>query len=138
MLANINNTLIAIKTVAFIGAILIHVVFKISLGIAFLIFFVGWPLGGTLITLDDDFPGGWSNPDGSVRTPWLQSPFWGQIFAGVAISAIGFAIDAGWRSTMGARFWLLAVGGGFLASALMTRKWWLAIGFVVALGAFLI
>jgi hypothetical protein len=32
--------------------------------------FIGWPLMGTLITIDDDFPGGWSNPDGKATPEW--------------------------------------------------------------------
>lgn len=31
-----------------------------------------WMFGGHLVTLDDDSPGGWSNPDGS-REIWRQS-----------------------------------------------------------------
>src|SRR5438046_806748 len=121
--------------VALIGAIVVHFAFGLSLGPALLIFFVGWPLVGTIVTLDDDLPGGSSNPDGSVRAPWYQSPLWGQISSGLAISAVGFAIDSGWHSTTGAQYWLLAVAGGFLAGALVSRKWWLAVGCVIGLGA---
>ena len=35
-----------------------------------LIGFAAWILFGHLITADDDTPGGWSNPDGSVPFPW--------------------------------------------------------------------
>jgi hypothetical protein len=90
---------------------------------------------GTLVTIDDDLPGGWSNPDGTVRASWLRFPFWGQIFSGLAIAAVGFAIDAGWRSTAGAKFWLSAIADGFLGGALITRKWWPALGCSVGLGA---
>ncbi len=27
---------------------------------------------GHLVTIDDDFPGGWSNPDGSQLFPWKE------------------------------------------------------------------
>ena len=30
-----------------------------------------WPLAGSIITFDDDLPGGWSNPDGDEPFPWL-------------------------------------------------------------------
>jgi hypothetical protein len=33
--------------------------------------FAVWALGGHLITLDDELPGGWSNPDGSALLPWV-------------------------------------------------------------------
>jgi hypothetical protein len=45
-----------------------------------------------VVTLDDDLKGGWSNPDGRVRPPWLESPFSGQIVFGLAVTAVGFAI----------------------------------------------
>jgi hypothetical protein len=34
--------------------------------------FAVWALAGHLITIDDDLPGGWSNPDGSVPFPWIE------------------------------------------------------------------
>ena len=121
--------------IAFSGSIAVHLVLNVPLGIAFAIFFVAWPLVGTLVTIDDDLPGGFSNPDGSVRPEWLQSPFWGRIMAGASISIVGCAVDFGWSSGTALRFWFLAVGSGFLAIALMTRKWLIAAGFVVVIGA---
>jgi hypothetical protein len=32
--------------------------------------FATWTLAGHLLTLDDEMPGGWSNPDGSAPLPW--------------------------------------------------------------------
>jgi len=32
--------------------------------------FAVWAFGGHLITIDDDLPGGWSNPEGSIPFPW--------------------------------------------------------------------
>jgi hypothetical protein len=32
--------------------------------------FAGWLFFGHLITIDDDFPGGWSNPNGDRPVPW--------------------------------------------------------------------
>ena len=125
----------ALLAVALFGALVIHVMGGIALGIALLIFFVGWPIVGTLVTLDDDLPGGWSNPDGSARPDWLEAPFWGQVVCGVAISLAGFALDAGWRSPTGLRLWSLAVGVGFLGAALSTRRWRFAVGMLMALGA---
>jgi hypothetical protein len=34
--------------------------------------FAVWAFAGHLITIDDDFPGGWSNPDGDVPFPWPE------------------------------------------------------------------
>jgi hypothetical protein len=31
-----------------------------------------WQFGGHLVTLDDDYPGNWSNPDGSKEV-WMHS-----------------------------------------------------------------
>jgi hypothetical protein len=125
----------ALLAVALIGALVIHLMWDVSLGIALLIFFVGWPIVGTMVTIDDDLPGGWSNPNGRVRPDWLEAPLWGQIVVGVAISVVGFAIDAGWRSPSGLRLWSLAIGVGSVGAALSTRRWWIAVGLLVALGA---
>ena len=117
-------------TVAFAGALVSHFAFKLPFGFAFLLFFVAWPLVGTLITIDDDLPGGWSNPDGTVRPQWLEAPFWGQIASGLAASAAGFAVDFGWRSSDGLAAWLACAATAFLAAALLTRRWWLLLGAV--------
>ena len=107
--------------VAFVGALALHAFLEVRLGFAFLIFFVGWPLIGTLITIDDDLKGGWSNPDGSVRPPWLQTQYWGQILAGLSLSSIGAAIDVGWNTQNGIWFWILAAIG-FSVAIPMIKK----------------
>ncbi len=111
-----------ILIVAFGGALAMHVLLKISLGLSLLIFFVGWPLLGTIVTIDDDLKGGWSNPDGSVRPPWVQTPFWGQIIGGLAISSVGAAIDSGWTTQESAWFWVLAVVGLAIAVPMIRRR----------------
>jgi hypothetical protein len=118
----VRKTDVLLIAIAFGGSIAVHVVLHVPLGIALAIFFVVWPLFGTLVTIDDDLPGGFSNADGSERPEWLESPFWGRIMAGASISAVGCAVDFGWNSGAALRFWILAAGGGFLAIALMTRK----------------
>jgi hypothetical protein len=40
---------------------------------------VGWPIAGTIITIDDDFPGGWSNPDGKSTPEWQTATWWADI-----------------------------------------------------------
>ena len=109
-------------TVALVGAVAVHLFFHLPLWLCLLIFFVGWPFVGTLMTIDDDLPGGFSNPDGSVRPPWLQRPFLGQIIAGIAISIAGLAIDVGWRSRQGILCWVVAASVTLMAAALFRRK----------------
>jgi hypothetical protein len=116
------KTTIILLTVAIIAALVAHFTLNLPLGVTFLLFFVGWPVVGTLITIDDDLPGGWSNPDGTVRPPWRAAPFWGQVAGGVALSAAGFAIDVGWRSSESLPCWLVSVAMAFLAAALFTRR----------------
>jgi hypothetical protein len=106
---------------AFAGALAVHTFLDVRLGLAFLIFFVGWPLIGTLVTIDDDLKGGWSNPDGTVRPPWLQAPFWGQVLAGLALSSVGTAIDVGWNTRNSVGFWIFAAIG-FSVAAPMIKK----------------
>ena len=86
----------------------------LSWGWAALAGFVGWPLIGTLVTIDDDFPGGWSNPDGKARPPWLEAPFWGQICLGLGVSSFVAALDAGESARSGR----ILVGVGMIAIVL--------------------
>ena len=37
-----------------------------------LIGFSVWAFVGHLVTADDDAPGGWGNPDGSLPLPWVE------------------------------------------------------------------
>jgi hypothetical protein len=112
---------VALLAVAIGAAVAVHLYFGLSLSLAFLIFFVGWPLFGTLITIDDDMKGGWSNPDGTTRPPWLQAPFWGQIIAGLALASCGAAIDYGWNTQTGAIFWALGIVGFALAVPMIKK-----------------
>jgi len=41
-----------------------------------LLFFVEWAWVGTLITADDDSPGGWNNPEGAIQ-PFASFPVTG-------------------------------------------------------------
>jgi hypothetical protein len=55
-----------------------------------LIILTGWAFIGHLVTLDDDFPGGWSNPAGSRRflgSSLLELLVKGIIFAGISTLA---------------------------------------------------
>jgi hypothetical protein len=51
-------------------AVLVSMCAGWPIGYVALALFIGWPLIGTLITIDDDLPGGWSNPDGNATPEW--------------------------------------------------------------------
>jgi hypothetical protein len=53
---------------------------------------------------------------------------------GLALSLGGFAIDAGWQSSDGIRFWCVAAAAAFLAATLMTKRWWLLFGMSIGFG----
>jgi hypothetical protein len=91
-------------------AIGVHYLAGISLGLLWLGLFVGWPLIGTLITLDDDAPGGWSNPNGSVSSPYRDPQLGAQLSFGVAIAALGFAHDAHWQLAATLKLGVIVVG----------------------------
>lgn len=40
---------------------------------------IGWPLLGTLITIDDDMIGGFSNPDGKAVPEWKTLWWWSDL-----------------------------------------------------------
>jgi len=91
---------------------------------------VGWsmvallvvlPLFGLLITIDDDLPGGWSNPDGKVRAPWLYWENWTEVASRGAISGVGFAIDAGWHTAQALPLWIVGTSGIGVTVALHRR-----------------
>jgi len=110
-LAAMDRLVLVLLGVAFAGAFTVHAFTSLGLGLSFLIFFVGWPVLGTLVTIDDDLKGGWSNPDGSVRPPWLQAPFWGQVIGGLALASVGAAVDAGWKTQDSVPFWVMGAAG---------------------------
>jgi hypothetical protein len=47
--------------------------------------FAVWAFGGHLITIDDDLPGGWNDPDGDISSPWAELA----IKAAVLLALIG-------------------------------------------------
>jgi hypothetical protein len=60
---------------AFLGilitvAAVLNLITHWPIGVVTLGLLIGWPVIGTLITLDDDMPGGWSNPDGKQMPEW--------------------------------------------------------------------
>jgi len=77
---------------------------SIPLAWAAFITFLGWPILGTLVTADDDLPGGWANPDGLAVPSWETAAFRGQLFGGAAIVALAFAFQ---ERSSSAWFWIL-------------------------------
>jgi hypothetical protein len=45
--------------------------------------FAVWTFVGHLITIDDDAPDGWSNPDGSIPFPWAELAIKASILLGL-------------------------------------------------------
>ena len=76
----------------------LHALAGLPLGYTALAVFVGWPIIGTLITVDDDLPDGWSNPDGTVEPAWKIAENWGYLAFRGALAAAAFAIE---RATTG-------------------------------------
>jgi len=52
--------------------------------------FACWAFLGHLVTADDDFRGGWSNPDGSRRFPWGGLLIKAVIFIGLCWLIVSF------------------------------------------------
>jgi len=89
-------------------------------GICMLLALVGTPVLGTIATIDDDFPGGWSNPDGKSLPPWLHWHFPVQLALMGSISGFGFAIDTGTGSPS-LLLWLLLGSVGLVGTFAFLR-----------------
>jgi hypothetical protein len=99
---------------------ILHLLTSLAWGWAALLAFVGWPLLGTIVTSDDDAPGGWSNLDGKQRPEWRTLVFWLQLLRNGAIAASVYAIDVVFR-THAPPALVLVAGGAVLASVLLER-----------------
>jgi hypothetical protein len=60
---------------------------------AALVAFLGWPITVTIITADEELPGGWANLDGLGTPQWETSEFRGQMFGGATVVALAFALQ---------------------------------------------
>jgi len=98
-----------------------HFAVGLSWGTSAFAAFVGWPLIGTLVTLDDDLPGGWSNPDGTVKPPWRTREFWGQLAAGFGVSTMVAAFDFGIATKGGVERFCLGVAAATVSFGLFRR-----------------
>jgi hypothetical protein len=52
--------------------------------------FSAWAFVGHLVTADDDAPGGWSNPEGSLPFPWAELSIKGLVLGGLCALAALF------------------------------------------------
>ena len=102
--------------------LVLHFVAGLGWGLSAFAIFVGWPLVGTLVTADDDLPGGWSNPDGAVPPPWRTAAAWGQLSVGFAISALVAALEAGLRTSVGGGFAVAGLAASAFAFVLLRRS----------------
>jgi hypothetical protein len=85
-----------------------------------LVFLVALPLVGVIATIDDDLPGGFSNPKGTTPGPWRDWENWADIGCRGAISGIGFSMDAGIWSISGVALLLLGLAG--IAGAIKVHR----------------
>ena len=54
--------------------------------------FAVWAFVGHVITADDDAPGGWSNPGGSLPFPWAEIAIKGAVL--IALCAVAVLVPA--------------------------------------------
>lgn len=91
-------------------AIAVRLVFGLPSGITLAALFIGWPLIGALVTIDDDFTGGWSNPDGTHVAEWMRLWWWADLLlVRGALVVLCFAIEAGVEGTWKLELWVTAV-----------------------------
>lgn len=81
-------------SVILVVAASIRVFVGIPIWITLAVLLIGWPLGSTLITIDDDLPGGWSNPDGKFVPEWRTLWWWADLLlVRGALVAAAFVAD---------------------------------------------
>ena len=102
-------------------AVVACVLFHFPIGPTSLILLVVWPLVGILITIDDDLPGGWSNPDGTLPPPWKCAKFWAEIIFRLACALGACAVGEGWKTSEAVVFWWFC-GMTFLASVGLWKR----------------
>jgi hypothetical protein len=110
---------LAYPMLASVVTLALHFLVGLSFGTSAFVAFLGWPVVGTLVTADDDLPGGWSNPDGDVIPPWQTTLFWGQLAVGCGVSALITALEIGVHTRTGIAFCSASLVCGLLAIALV-------------------
>jgi hypothetical protein len=107
---------------ASVVTLVLHFAVGLRFGVSAFVAFLAWPALGTLVTVDDDLPGGWSNPDGDITPPWRTKLFWGQLAGGCAVSALVAALDVGALTPTGIGFACVGVVAGSIAIALLRHQ----------------
>lgn len=102
--------------------LVLHFATGLGWGLSAFAILVGWPLVGTLVTTDDDLPGGWSNPGGTIPPPWRTAVALGQLSVGLAISSFVAALDTGLRTSVGVGFAVAGLAASALAVSLLHRS----------------
>jgi hypothetical protein len=108
---------------AYAATLILHFASGIAWGLSAFAILVGWPALGTLVTADDDLPGSWSNPEGTIPPPWRTALFWGQLSMGAAISASVTALETGVLTRYEIEFALAAIAAGVIAFVLLRRNY---------------
>ena len=98
----------------------LHFLASIPWGWSALTVFVGWPLIGTLITLDDELPGGFFY-DPHVKPTWQQPSFWAQILLGLGIASTVSVLEVGVASSLAVPLGLSALIAFLVSRALFLR-----------------
>lgn len=99
----------------------LYFIFDLPLGYTALAVFVGLPVVGTLVTADDDLPGGWSNPEGTTPPPWVTARSWGLLSVGFSIAMLAFAIEAVMLRAESWSFIAAAIASAVVAGVLLNR-----------------
>lgn len=103
--------LLVTATVALLGGVAVQIGLGAQvIGPIMLLLLVLLPVVGILTTIDDDLPGGFSNPDGKSRGPWRRWENWADLAIRASLCGVGFAIDAGWRTPAAVLPWIFGVG----------------------------
>jgi len=92
----------------------LHWLVGIAIGYSALIAFIGWPVVGTIVTADDDLPGGFSNPDGTATPDWETPEYWGRLFGGGSVVCLAFVAQLGFAAPRLTYF----LSGAFLCAIL--------------------
>lgn len=134
-----KTNLIFILTAVVLVAVL-RFYFDISWFLSILAIFVGWPMIGNIITIDDDLKGGWSNPDGKARPEILTGAFWAKISAGIACAFAGAGIDLGIGTPQSASAWMASAGFTFFSIGLLSKPFrplWFILTLLLSVAAIL-
>ncbi len=82
--------------------------------------FLAWPIIGTFVTIDDDLPGGWANPDGDRLLPTEMPVYWTNLLVGLAVVSLAFLVDASSRIALGAWWpWIVLVPAAYVIAMLV-------------------